>query len=65
MKKEIKGCKDCPFRVMGGWEGEVSECLLTNKEISTKDNMSFSDEYIHPKWCPLNKEEITVKLINP
>lgn len=59
---KVTNCIDCIFCGMGGWEGEVNECVAVSKQIQEKDAKSFMIPEKPPKWCPLKAGKITVEL---
>ena len=63
MDIKVNNCNDCPFCGMGGWEGEVSQCNADKKrrEIPATKKI-FGDIVEIPKWCPLKRNGILVKL---
>jgi len=59
---KVTNCIDCIFCGMGGWEGEVNECLAVSKQIQEKGAKSHEIPKIIPTWCPLKNGKITVEL---
>lgn len=63
MEIKVKDCNNCPFRSMGGWEGEYSVCTIfpTEKKIP-QDKPLFGNIKKSPEWCPLKETDITITL---
>jgi hypothetical protein len=57
----VVDCNDCPFKTLGGWEGETSHCALNKKYHILPQKQYFSEITKTPKWCLLDKSEIIVK----
>lgn len=59
MIHEITNCCDCPF-----WDSKYSDCEHPNKpeENHVHDIHITGFDELLPDWCPLKKEDITIKL---
>lgn len=62
MEQEVTKCSECPMFAshFDGWGG----CHCNHPETAGDDLESFKTDYGFPDWCPLKKEEITIKLKN-
>jgi hypothetical protein len=60
MNTTVTGCKDCPMYAthLDGWGG----CHCNHPETEGNDLENHDNETV-PDWCPLKREEITIKLI--
>lgn len=63
----VTGCDDCPFKYSNcdGWS--TSECRHPKGDYRLLENVIDGITYgikdgETPDWCPLKKEEITIKL---
>lgn len=67
MEKIVTNCEDCPFYYYDTDYGSHECTQQTGRDgIDVEDGEdihSHRAKLIHPDWCPLLKEEITVKFI--
>ena len=64
MEKIVNDCNDCPFRSLGGWEGELNECTLSGETIPTAKKL-WGEVEKTPDWCKLKSNDVTIKLTPP
>lgn len=56
----VNGCRNCPYSVFP--EEIEPYCYMKggkNRDLNLVENLNINEK---PKWCPLNKTNITIKL---
>ena len=65
MTIEVTNCKNCPFSEAEfsilGKEFIGSFCLHPSKDKQGLKTDSYYQNYKSPGWCPLKKEDLTIK----
>ena len=62
MEIEVTNCNDCLFKGMGGWEGEYNQCNAKEGKKIPATKKIFGEIVSIPKWCPLLKKDIIIKM---
>ena len=62
---KVKDCNSCPFKSYSWYYGDMCSIKKAGKNMSDKSILQDEKQrFIHPKWCPLKKKDVTIKLKN-